>query len=227
MVRLAARLFPRPANPRQLSQRLVRRRGIRRDPIRHFLAEAADLAAQLDRHRDHLHLPGRAVRIGDRLRRLALPDPVRSAHVPAPDAAHDPADRDRGAAVALLFGARPARHQARADPDLFPHQPALRGVDDQELHRRSAARDRAGRRNSRRLALAHRVRDRAAADPLGPGRHLPVHPDPDLERVPAGAHHHQDAGRPRCRSSCRSIRARPKAASTAARRRSRSASRFR
>ena len=31
-----------------------------------------------------------------------------------------------------------------SDPDLFPDQPALRGVDDQEFHRRGAARDRAG-----------------------------------------------------------------------------------
>ena len=82
----------------------------------------------------------------------------------------------------------------RADPDLLPHHPALRRVDDQELHRRGPARDRAGGRDPRRLALADHLRDRAAADPLRPGRDVPVHPDPDLERVPAGADHHQDPG---------------------------------
>ena len=39
---------------------------------------------------------------------------------------------------------------------VFPQQPALRGVDDKELYRRGAARGRAGRRDPRRLALAHR-----------------------------------------------------------------------
>ena len=39
---------------------------------------------------------------------------------------------------------------------LFPQQPALRGVDDEELYRRGAARGRAGGRDPRRLALAHR-----------------------------------------------------------------------
>ena len=141
------------------------------------------------RHRVHLDVARGAVRLGDRLRRVALPHPLRDAHVPAAHAAHDSADRRRRAAVALLFGARPARHHVRADPDLLPHQPALRGVDDQELHRRGAARDRAGRRDPRRVALAHDVRDRAAADPLRARRDLPVHPDPDLERVPARVHH--------------------------------------
>ncbi len=100
-----------------------------------------------------------------------------------------------GAALALLLRARPARQHARTDPDLLHHQPALRGVDDQELHRRSAARDRAGGGIARRVALARHFRGRAAADPLRPGRDLPVHPHPDLERVSARLHHRQDRGR--------------------------------
>ena len=54
----------------------------------------------------------------------------------------------------LLY--RPARFDGRARRPVFPQQPALCGVDDEELHRRGAARGRAGRRDPRRLALAHR-----------------------------------------------------------------------
>ncbi len=148
VVRLAAGLFPRPADARELSQCVVRRGGIRLDAIRDLVAEAADLAAQLDHHRHHVDVPLRAVRLGDRLRRVALPDPVRDAHVPASHAAHDSADRRRRAAVTLLLGARPARLQNWPHPDLFPHHAALRGVDDQELHRRGPARRSSRRRRS-------------------------------------------------------------------------------
>ena len=65
--------------------------------------------AQLADHLLQRDLPGGVVRRGDRLRRVALPHPVRGADVPAPDAADDPADRVRRAAVALLFRDRPAR----------------------------------------------------------------------------------------------------------------------
>ena len=76
---------------------------------------------------------------------------------------------------------------------VLPQQPALRGVDDEELHRRGAARGRAGGRDPRRLALAHRIRGGPAADPLGAGGDLHVHPDPELERIPAGADPVEDA----------------------------------
>ena len=49
-----------------------------------------------------------------------------------------------------LLDTRIRRHHG-----LLPHHAALRRVDDQELHRRSAARGRAGRGDTRRLALAH------------------------------------------------------------------------
>ena len=42
--------------------------------------------------------------------------------------------------------------------------------------------------------VAYLIRDFAAAHPLRPGCDLPVHPDPDVERVSAGADHHQDPG---------------------------------
>src|SRR6476659_1088624 len=194
VVRLAAVLLPASADAVELPQCLVRRRGVCRHPIRDRLAEAADLAVELDHHRRHRDALVGIVRIGDGLRGLALPHLVRDAHVPAAHAAHDSADRDRGAAVALLFHPRSARFDDRTDPHLLPHDAALRGVDDEKLHRRGSTRDRAGRRNSRRLALAHHLRDRAAADPLRPGCHLPVHSHSDVERVPAGADHHQDPG---------------------------------
>ena len=72
-------------------------------------------------------------RIGDGLRGLALSHPVRDAHVPAADAAYDPADRDRGAAVALR-----CPWLARFMTGLiliYFLTPAPRRMDDQELHR--------------------------------------------------------------------------------------------
>ena len=90
---------------------------------------------------------------------------------------------------------RPARFDVRARRAVLPQQPALRGVDDQELHRRGAARGRAGGRDPRRLALAHGVRGGPAADPLGAGGDLHVHPDPELERISAGADPVEDRGR--------------------------------
>ena len=203
-------------------------RGICPDAICDLLAKAADLAAATPRHRDHARpccrsLFGSVIAYGvsryrilseARMFQLLMLRMIPPIVVVAPLSLYY-------SALGLLdtmFG---------LDPDLLPHQPALRGVDDKELHRRGAARDRAGRGDSRRLALAHGLRNRPAADPLRPGGDVPVHPHPDLERIPARADHHARPRCRRCRSNSRNIRARPKGASMAGRRRSRSASRFR
>ena len=106
VVRLAAGVLSRPADACELHERLVRRAGIRPDPVHPVAAEAADCAAQLDRRLVHVDVSRGRLRRRDRLRRVAPPHPVGGADVPAPDAAHDPADRVRRAAVALLFGDR-------------------------------------------------------------------------------------------------------------------------
>src|SRR3954454_21805856 len=124
---------------------------------------------------------GGALRLRYRLRRLTLPAVVRNADVPAPDAAHGAADRDRRAAVSVFLVSWAARFDDRAWRHVLPHQPALRGVDDKKLYRRGTARGRAGGRNPRRISLANRVRGRPAADSLGAGRHVYVYPDPKLE----------------------------------------------
>src|SRR5262249_18692559 len=128
----------------------------------------------------------RTLRLDYRLCRVALPAVVRDPNVPTLDAAHGAADRCRPAPVFVFFLYRAARFDGRARGHVFPDQPALRGMDDEELYRRGAARGRAGGGNPRRLALAHRVRGGAAADPLGSGGDLYVHFDPELERVLAG-----------------------------------------
>src|SRR5262249_55722257 len=130
MVRVAAGLFPASADVGKLPQRLVWRRRICRHAIRHLFAKAACLIAELVRHRGGLHTALGAFGVGAGLWRLALPYAFRGAHVPVAHPAHDPADRDRGPAIALLLRSRPARLSYRAHTDLFPDHAALRRMDD-------------------------------------------------------------------------------------------------
>src|SRR4029079_3303300 len=157
VVRVAAGLFSGPTDAGQLHECLVRRGGICPDAICNLVPDTAGLALELNGHRIYLHFPCDRIRLRSRLRRLALPDPVGSPYVSASDAAHDPANRGRRAAVAILFGARPARHPDWADHGLSPDHAPLCRMDDQELHRRSTTRGGAGSGDTRCVTVAHRL----------------------------------------------------------------------
>ena len=180
--------FPSPPTLGELSRRVDRRhlgRGGGDDLA--VIADPVRGAAQQHHPLVRCDDAGGALRVDYRLCRIALPAVVRNPHVSAVDAAHGAADRHRRAALVVFFLYRSARFAVRSRRALFPEQPALCGLDDKKLYRRGAARGRAGGRNPRRLALAHDFRGGAAADPLGAGGDLHVHPDPELERISAGA----------------------------------------
>src|SRR6185437_8379192 len=127
------------------------------DAVRNLIADAAGFPLELDGHRVHLDLPRGRIRLCSRLRRVALSHSVRSPHVSAPDAAHDPADRRGRATVPLLLRARAARYAHRCHHGLLPDYTPLRRVDDKELHRRGTPRSGAGCGDTRRVTLAYRL----------------------------------------------------------------------
>ena len=161
------------------------------------------------RRRPGLHerrAAGAAARHFPRLFDLALQRrrKILSAH--DPDHPHDPADRGRDLDPHLLrdpdtlcderavrAAHQPVRHLPRAHPDLHRHHPAVRHLDDADLHRRGALHARTRRPpDGRRPHHGDRARG-AAAGRVRDGRHVPVRVHSELGRVPARAYPHPSA----------------------------------